>query len=916
MPDAHGLAGPLVGVHDDVLIVAGGANFPEGVPWHPSADGWTSPKRYHDRIFTLALGEPAAAWSAAAQPLARSLAYGVSVQLDDGVLCAGGERQVHERDETAKKHVSRRELSDAVFALRWHRGEGKVETSALPPLPAPTTSAGGARIGDTVYVVGGDSGDGATNNVWALDLSKRDAVAPESSWTWRALRPWPGPPRVLPIVAAQSDGRETCLFVFSGRRVVDGKFEVLTDAYKYEPSLRRWTRLAGIVVDGGVSHDSARPRCLMAGTGVAMGPNEIVVVGGADGSVLLRHENELPRQIAAAEEAGNAKRAAELRAERDQLYDRHGGFSRDVLQYNAVTDRWSKLGEYPQGERVPSGPDVGPDDRVPTGAPVTTTAVVWKGEIIVPTGEISPGVRSPGVRAVRIDREQVSFGVANWTILVLYLAVLVYMGFYFSRRERSTEDFFTAGGRIPWWAAGLSIFGTMLSAITYLSIPARAYGTDWSWFILNMGIVAVAPIVAFAFLPFFRRLRVTSAYEYLEARFHVSLRLFGSATFVFFQFGRMGIVVLLPALALSAVTGIDVVLCIAVMGVLSTLYTVLGGIEAVIWTDVLQVVVLVGGAIAAIVTILIGVGGELPDLWTKAWQAGKADLVTEWHSHDLSWAKDGILVILLGAVFGSILPYISDQAVIQRYLTVSSEREARRAIWTNAVLTIPASILFFAVGTALWIFYVAKPEALVPLEKADQIFPWFIALEMPAGIAGLVIAGVFAATMSSLDSSMHSIATAVTTDFYLRARPNTNETARLRFARVLTVVLGAVGTVSAILMARMEIKYLWDAFLAIAGLLLGTLGGLFTVGIFTRRCRAVHAWIGVAATVCVLYVVKNYTDLHFLLNGALSLGTCLIVSLLATAVVPSRGSDTAGRTHIGVPDSSSETAQDRGAQTS
>ena len=172
---------------------------------------------------------------------------------------------------------------------------------------------------------------------------------------------------------------------------------------------------------------------------------------------------------------------------------------------------------------------------------------------------------------------------------------LVVMGFYFSRREKGTDDFFLGGKRIPWWAAGLSIFGTQLSAITFMAIPAKAFATDWLYVLLTVGILAVCPVIIICFLPFFRRLNVTSAYEYLELRFNLPVRLYGSASFLFFQLGRMSIVVLLPAIALSAVTGLNVYMCIIVMGVLCTLYTVLGGIEAVIWTDVIQVIVLMGG---------------------------------------------------------------------------------------------------------------------------------------------------------------------------------------------------------------------------------------------------------------------------------------------------------------------------------
>jgi SSS family transporter len=907
IPDALGFAGPIVGVHDGALIVAGGANFPDGVPWHPAADGGKSRKTYHDRVFVLPASEERGVesrWIQASTRLASPVGYGVCVSTPGGIVSIGGERQDHVRDDATKTYTSTKTISAAVVVLRWDKvkrevrisdrvvfpGESEGEVRALPPLPEARTNAAGTLVGDHIYVLAGEDPNGASDKAWRLDLSKRLATE-TSPWAWEQLPAWPGPARTHALAVAQSDGRETCVFLFSGRSKDEAGYHVYSDAYKLRPDSKRWTRLGDIRVDG-----DAVARCVMAGSAIAEGSGHVLVIGGAAGDVLMRRESEIPREIAAAKDAGDAKRVARLSAESDRLYDRHSGFGRDVLSYSAVTDAWSKVGEFPSGDRAPTGPNVGPDDLTATGSQVTTTAVRWRGGMVVASGEIAPGVRTRKVWTGKIDLGDVSFGTANWAVLSLYLVAIVWMGFRFASRSSTTDDYFTASGRIPWWAAGLSIFGTMLSAITYLSIPARAFGTDWSWFLVNMGIVATAPIVLFAFLPFFRKLKVTSAYEYLGVRFDGSVRCFGSASFICFQIGRMGVVVLLPALALSAVTGIDILFCIVVMGVLSTLYTVLGGIEAVIWTDVLQVVVLVGGALAAVVIIVVQVDGGFGGIIDTAWNANKLDLMTDFERHDLSWAKDGILVILLGAVFNSILPYISDQAVIQRYMSVADESQARRAIWTNAILTIPASVLFFFVGTALWVFYRSSPEALVPIEKADQLFPWFIAQEMPAGLAGLVIAGVFAATMSSLDSSMHSISTVLTTDFYRRFRPHASELQRLRFARAAIVVLGVVGTFSALLMAQLDIKYLWDAFMSIMGLFLGTLGGLFTLGIFTRRPTALHAWIGVFASAGVLYVTKFHTDLHFLLNGVLSLGTCVVVGVIMSRVIPVSGHDVRGLT--------------------
>ncbi|MHC4536825.1 MAG: sodium:solute symporter family protein [Planctomycetota bacterium] len=455
-----------------------------------------------------------------------------------------------------------------------------------------------------------------------------------------------------------------------------------------------------------------------------------------------------------------------------------------------------------------------------------------------------------------------------------------------------------AGRRIPWWAAGLSIFGTQLSAITYLAMPARAYATDWALLILNIGIFAIAPFVIYLYLPFFRRLNITTAYEYLEKRFHVSIRMFGSLSFILLQLGRMGIVILLPALALSAVTGFNIFVCIALMGILSTLYTVLGGIEAVIWTDVLQAFVLIGGAFVALGIIIGNLDGGFGKFVSVAAENGKFNIAhLNW-----DWTSDALFVVIIGAFFtNSLVPYTTDQVVIQRYLTTPNEKQAAKAIWLNGFLSIFAGILFLLVGTGLFVFYKAHPQLLITLEKNEQIFPLFIARQMPDGLAGLVIAGVFAAAMSTIDSSMHSISTAVTTDFVRRFIPGLSESNYLLFARCLTVALGIFGTATAMLLASIEIPSLWDFFLEIMGLLGGTLAGLFMLGIFTQRVSAFQAWLGAIASIALLLYVKLDTDLNSKLFGAIGSITCFAVAFIFSVIIPTKRKHQAGLNIYNIP---------------
>ncbi len=510
---------------------------------------------------------------------------------------------------------------------------------------------------------------------------------------------------------------------------------------------------------------------------------------------------------------------------------------------------------------------------------------------------------TPALGAANGDNpHQRNFGTINYAVLVAYLAVLVAMGAYFSRREKSTEDFFLAGHRIPWWAAGLSIFGTGLSAITYMAIPAKAYSTNWVFILSSFAPILFIPFVVAFYIPFYRRLRITTAYEYLEMRFNLATRLFASAYFVLFQFGRMAIVLYLPAVALSTVTGLGVYGCIIIMGVLATIYTVMGGIEAVIWTDVLQVVVLIGGAILSVVLVAANVDGGLVGVVSTGLQHDKF--------RTFNWTWDyttaAVWVVVLGSFLSAIMPNSADQSVVQRYLATRDERAAKRAAWTSALMGIPAAFLFFFLGTALFVFYKAHPEKLVPNIKAIATLPFFIMQQMPPGVSGLVIAGIFAAAMSSVDSGMNSVAAAFITDFYRRFRPGAGELHYLRIARIVTVAAGTIATIVAIVVARLEIQSLLDLFFEIMGLFGGSLAGLFILGIFTRKTNGRGALVGAGISAAVLYFVKAGTQVHFFLYAGIGLALCVAVGYLTSVVFPSGRKDLAGLTIYSMPKEENE----------
>ncbi|PID89060.1 MAG: mutarotase, partial [Bacteroidia bacterium] len=309
-------------------------------------------------------------------------------------------------------------------------------------------------------------------------------------------------------------------------------------------------------------------------------------------------------------------------------------FNDKVLSFNTITKKWAIV------------------DSTSYAAKASTVLVPYKQGGLLINGELKPGIRTDEVYQITISAEPF-FGWTNWIVLVLYLVGMLYLGYYFMKKEQSTNDFFTGGGRIPWWAAGISIFATMLSAITFMAIPAKVYATDWKYFPMAVTILVMAfPVIKY-YLPFFRRLNVTTAYEYLEVRFNYSTRFLASFLFIVFMVARMALVLFLPSLALTTVTGIDIYMCIILMGVITLIYCTMGGVEAVVWGDVIQGIVLMGGAILAVVFLVSGTEGG----WNTIMQISISE--EKFKMFDWSWdlSKATIWVVVLGGLANNLISY-------------------------------------------------------------------------------------------------------------------------------------------------------------------------------------------------------------------------------------------------------------------
>jgi SSS family solute:Na+ symporter len=436
-------------------------------------------------------------------------------------------------------------------------------------------------------------------------------------------------------------------------------------------------------------------------------------------------------------------------------------------------------------------------------------------------------------------------------VILAYAIAITVFGVRFYRRAGSATAFMVAGRRLPALVVGLSIFATYLSSISFLALPGKAYAADWSPFAFSLSLPLAAFVAARWFVPLYRATEDVSAYAYLERRFGMWARLYAATFYLLTQVARVATILFLVALALEPLTGWNVVTIIVVTGLLVTVYVAAGGVEAAIWTDVVQGVILTLGTLVCAVVLLAGMPGGAAELFAVADSHGKFAL----GSFDPEPYTANFWVVFVYGMVINLQNFGIDQSYVQRYQTANSMAAARRSLWLGALTYMPVSALFLFIGTALFAYFSAQPqllpEALRTMEAADRIFPYFIVSQLPAGLTGLVIAALFAAAQSTLSTSINSSATVIATDFYRRLlRPQCTEGAQLRVLRATSVALGLIGTGAALLM--ISIKSTLDAWWNLAGIFSGGMLGLFLLGALSRRAGSVQAGIGMVLGLLVL----------------------------------------------------------------
>jgi SSS family solute:Na+ symporter len=435
---------------------------------------------------------------------------------------------------------------------------------------------------------------------------------------------------------------------------------------------------------------------------------------------------------------------------------------------------------------------------------------------------------------------------ADIAVIVAYFAAVVGLGMWLGRKRTTTDQFMAAGRSLPGWAVGLSMFGSYISSLSFLANAGKAYDKNWNAFVFSLMTPLAAAIAVFWLVPFYRRTGHVSAYEHLEHRFGPWARAYAVVCFLLLQMARTGAVIYLLALAISPLLGASVLTTILVTGAVMTVYTILGGIVAVVWTGVLQSAVLVAGTLTCLVAVIAKTPGGLTEIVRIGAADGKFGLGTFGDSP--TTAESTFWVVLAYGILMNLANFAIDQSYIQRYITARDDREAQKSVWLTTALYVPTAAIFFFIGTALFVFYSKRPELLGPVSKADEVFPFFIAHELPIGMAGLVIAALFAASM---DSNLNSMATLTYCDLYQRyLRPQATDREGVIVLRAATLAWGAVCT--AVGVALIQAKSILDAWWQLAGLFSAGMLGLFWLGFLSRRAKSRDAALAVIAGMAVI----------------------------------------------------------------
>jgi SSS family transporter len=498
------------------------------------------------------------------------------------------------------------------------------------------------------------------------------------------------------------------------------------------------------------------------------------------------------------------------------------------------------------------------------------------------------------------------FTLLDYAVVAAYVTAALAIGLYHARREqKSVVEYFVANRSTRTWAVVISAIASGLSAISYLGAPAWVFQHDLQLNVVVFILPVLILLVVWLFVPLFSRHHLLTIFEYLEMRFSVAVRAVASALFLILRGGWLATAIYAQSIVLSELAGIPMRVCAPLVGLLTASYTVLGGLKSVLWTEVMQFFVLISGLAAIIISVLISFGGDAGEVWRLAAAGGH----TRWINPQFSFSQITVWAVVLSYPVDVLATYGSNQVMVQRFLSARSPAEMRRSVLFTGVVTVPVVVLLMLVGLALAAYYAAHPELRATLAKPDRVVPHFIGNVLPPGVAGLVVASVFAATMSVLSAGFHSLSTATVVDFIQRfgrgqrdasgdASGGDHGARGVRLARAVTLAWALITTAAALFVERLG--DIVEIFGKISGFFSGPILGVFLLGILVRRVSSAGALAGLAIGVALTWWV-TMTNVSWLWYGPAGLAATFLTGSAAGVLLPARANVAAAGTPQAMP---------------
>lgn len=475
------------------------------------------------------------------------------------------------------------------------------------------------------------------------------------------------------------------------------------------------------------------------------------------------------------------------------------------------------------------------------------------------------------------------FTMLDLAIVIIYLAAVLFAGMYFSKKRMTGKEYFKGDGTIPWWVTSVSIFATLLSPISFLSIAGNSYNGTWVLWFAQLGIFIAVPLTIRLFLPVYSKLKIDTAYHYLELRYKSKgLRVLGALLFIIYQIGRMSIIMYLPSVVLAPLVGININVLIIIMGIIAIVYSYGGGLKSVLWTDFIQGLVLIAGVVFTLIYLVFSIDGGIGTIFTTL-QNGKF-LAPNEVVFDPNILKSSVFIILVGAGINTFSSYISSQDVVQRFTTTTDIKELRKMTFGNGFLSIGTTTVIYLIGTALFVFYHQNPQLLQTAHQ-DQIFASFIVYQLPIGISGILIAAIYAASQSTLSTGLNSVATSWVLDIQDSFNRQISEEKQTRIAKLVSLGVGIIAIIVSMILANGEIKSAYEWFNSFMGLVLGVLAGIFVLGVITKKATSMGAYAGFFTSAIIVINLKyNHPEVTSWSYAIISIGVSCIIGYIISLI--------------------------------